>query len=271
MDIKGQSGLYSLSSSGIVGMSPNHFEEESDLFIEKMKQTGAIDQAVFSLSIGMNDVQSKITFGGYDLEKYATGPIKWHNIHFFSAYWEVNMVHLHFDLDGDKQYLFPGRSLIVDSGTSFNLMPENDLFKLLSYFESSIGLQFELDVVPYAVCTRDQADQFPDLHFKIDQTYYTLPRESYVLYEEGACALKLMSSSEMGIWILGLNFFENYYTVFDQENRRVGFAPSIHAQERMSTINLIQNDQPEDVRPTRYTLGGLAVVGVMIATCVCIR
>ena len=81
-------------------MSPNHFEEDSDLFIEKRKETGAIDQAVFLLSIGMEDVQSKITFGGYDLEKYATGDVKWHNIDQFSAYWEVNMVHLNFEVDG---------------------------------------------------------------------------------------------------------------------------------------------------------------------------
>jgi hypothetical protein len=175
-------------------MSPNHFEEESDLFIEKMKEAGAIDQAVFSLSIGMNDVQSKITFGGYDLDEYATGAIKWHNIHMFSAYWEVNMVHLHFEIGGEKQYMFPGRDLIVDSGTSFNLMPENDLNKMLSYFESSMNLSFILDVVPYTICSLNQSESFPDLHFKIDDTYYTLPRESYVLYEDGVCALKLMSS-----------------------------------------------------------------------------
>ena len=68
-------------------MSPNHFEEESDLFIEKMKQTGAIDEAVFSLSIGMHEQQSKITFGGYDLEEFATGDIIWHDIDSYSTYW----------------------------------------------------------------------------------------------------------------------------------------------------------------------------------------
>lgn len=27
-------------------------------------------------------------------------------------------------------------------------------------------------------------------------------------------------------WILGLNFFTNYYSVFDYENKRIGFAES---------------------------------------------
>lgn len=33
-------------------------------------------------------------------------------------------------------------------------------------------------------------------------------------------------------WILGLNFFENYYTVFDYENLAIGFADSIHKGEK---------------------------------------
>ena len=45
-----------------------------------MKKKGAIDHAVFSLSIAMKDVQSMITFGGYDTKRFATGPLKWHNI-----------------------------------------------------------------------------------------------------------------------------------------------------------------------------------------------
>ena len=43
-----------------------------------MKETGAIDNAIFSMSIGPEDIQSFITFGGYDVDQYANRPIHWH-------------------------------------------------------------------------------------------------------------------------------------------------------------------------------------------------
>jgi len=79
------------------------------------------------------------------------------------------------------------------------------------------------------------------LRFNIDGTPYYLPKESYVVRFASAnyCEMKIMKHPIIQVWILGLNFFENYYTVFDQEELRVGFAPSIHAQPRMK--QLLQN------------------------------
>ena len=39
--------------SGLIGMSPNPYDEESDLFVANMKQWGVIDHAIFSLAVGM--------------------------------------------------------------------------------------------------------------------------------------------------------------------------------------------------------------------------
>lgn len=40
-------------------------------------------------------------------------------------------------------------------------------------------------------------------------------------------------------WILGLNFFTNYYTVFDYANKAIGFAPSVNFLKpvEMSFVN----------------------------------
>ena len=51
---------------------------------------------------------------------------------------------------------------------------------------------------------------------------YFIPWENYVkkysafgLYER--CYLKIMANPSIDFYIMGLNFFENYYTVFDKD------------------------------------------------------
>lgn len=63
----------------------------------------------------------------------------------------------------------------------------------------------------------------------VDDVSYFLPKESFAVKENELCGLKIMTHDILNYWILGLNFFENYYIVFDQEDMKLGFAPSIHA------------------------------------------
>ena len=71
MTIDKHDNMQGLKSSGLAGMSPKRLD--ADLFIEKMKKTGAIDEAIFSFSIGLGQKPNRMTFGGYDIEKYAKG------------------------------------------------------------------------------------------------------------------------------------------------------------------------------------------------------
>lgn len=41
------------------------------MLLDEMKLNGAIDQRVFSIYIDWDNMNSKISFGGYDLAKYA--------------------------------------------------------------------------------------------------------------------------------------------------------------------------------------------------------
>jgi hypothetical protein len=58
---------------------------------------------------------------------------------------------------------------------------------------------------------------------------YTLSKESYAERNPftGECDFKMMSlqfpPGQPKIWVLGLNFFHMYYTIFDAEKMRVGF------------------------------------------------
>ena len=67
----------------------------------------------------------------------------------------------------------------------------------------------------------------PVLSFTIDGVTYKIPPASYIGYSAGICTLKIMTNKrDKNFLTLGLNFFENYYTVFDVGNKRIGLQPS---------------------------------------------
>jgi hypothetical protein len=101
------------------------------LFIERAFEDGAIRNKQFSLAIGESEDResmeasntSFLTIGGYDLDKYAKSEITWHSI-LKEPYWSVPLTKITL---GRKIVHIPDspESIIVDSGTSFLLIPDN--------------------------------------------------------------------------------------------------------------------------------------------------
>ena len=107
-----QQGLDGLQADGLVGLAPSPHKNQqgfsSELFIEKLKKSGAVDDAVFSLMINSDDsVDSKITLGGYNSEKFGKegSHIHWHPLKPREQngkydHWRLDMNSLYF---GDKK------------------------------------------------------------------------------------------------------------------------------------------------------------------------
>ena len=51
-----------------------------------------------------------------------------------------------------------------------------------------------------------------------------------MINRNGHCVLQIAPTGNTGKAYLGINFFQNYYGIFDMENKRVGFAESIYSE-----------------------------------------
>lgn len=117
-----------LQADGILGMSPTHHDEKGELLIEELYNQGEIDARIFSMQIGDLNEESVITLGGYDLERYAKGDFTWHDLA-NKNYWTLNMDSVTL---GGEELDIETTDVIVDSGTSFLLMPTRKI-TLTSY------------------------------------------------------------------------------------------------------------------------------------------
>lgn len=126
---------------------------------------------------------------------------------------------------------------MADSGTSLNLMPEHDYKRIYNYFfKGKFRCQRLKNTLTMCDCTQQEHESIPDIHFTLDGTEYKINRDQWFerAPEYNKCVIKIMHGPHKPYWILGLNFFTNYYTVFDYKNMQIGFAESINMGKPMN-------------------------------------
>lgn len=223
-------------------MAPSSQNDGADLMVQKLYDQGVISQNVFSFQVGTVDGTSHVTIGGYDVEEFSIEKeLTWHNL-INNFWWTLGLKGVQV---GGKDIGVTTKQVIIDTGTSYALMPSSDFRKIQQYFISE-GHQctFENTFFNQFVCqcSDEQYKSYPSIDVKIDERLYTLGPQNYIDRTIDICSFKVMTSQMSGdsaFWIMGLTFFQNYYTVFDLENQRIGIAES-----KLSTLGN-KTDQSE--------------------------
>jgi len=150
-----------------------------------------------------------------------------------NGYWEIAIADAGFD---GKTIGTKGKSAIIDSGTSYILMSENDAVALHGLIPDSTH-SGETFTVP---CSTTKPVQI-----KFGDRTYDISTADYVGRDlgNGNCASNIVGRQAFGEnqWLVGDVFLKNVYTVFDSDNSRVGFGvekqtvPSPHSSSTPTT------------------------------------
>lgn len=197
-------GFDSISVGGVETVFHNAIEQ------------GAVEKPMFAFYLGDN-ADGELTFGGYDDTKFE-GDLSWVALS-DATYWRINT-------DGVKIGLFSSgpSDAIVDSGTSLITGPSKDILAIALEIgaKPTITGQYTIDC--------EKVDDIPEITWTIDGKDYPVPGKDLVISASGTCLFAMMGMDfpKPGPqWILGDVFMRKYYTVFDYEQERVGFAKAV--------------------------------------------
>ncbi|EER03390.1 conserved hypothetical protein [Perkinsus marinus ATCC 50983] len=315
-DLEG--GLY----DGVMGLGFSALSTTGTTALENIISRLAEPVLAFSLiedPIAAATMGSSITFGGLDGAMYRPDTLTWTPL-VGHVYWAMETVlevleektHEKDGLAGDgggavsedgkndanddigafpRQLFIQRQAVVLDSGTSYLLVPRPDFVKFLSALlpsdklaECSALKPSNLLICPCQLqryarkinvrvvciidshCPRTQVlvanRQFPI--FPAD--YFTGPALS-----GGQCVLEVQMGHDTSPWVFGDTFMKKFYTVFDVGHSRIGLADRLHVPEHSASRMVVNSPllpQEQDAHGFRETeLGALVAVALVTLLC----
>jgi len=204
---------------GIFGLSlPQMSEGGGFNIMDDMVSEKVLKSNIFSVFFGAKDPEeSEISFGEYKHQRMASelvfAPVT------TPGYWQVAMEDV--TINNKKQKLCMsqgGCQVAVDTGTSLLAGPTDIINTLID----RLGVADD--------CAN--FGKLPDLGFVVQTHVLNLKPEDYVDKSSDGCSVALMTLDipppKGPLFIFGDPFLRKYYTVYDRENLRVGFALAAH-------------------------------------------
>ncbi|CAD8135397.1 unnamed protein product [Paramecium pentaurelia] len=224
---------------GIVGLAyPTMAAYHFNPLFDNIMQQKLLDRNVFSFYFSRQEGSrtSELTLGGWNQDHFE-GELHFHNVA-NKYYWllEANNILVN---GKDVGLCKGGCSVIADTGTSLITGPSDDLYDMLDALNIDENCK-NLKELPTLTFVLD------GIHYDLDAHDYIMKIDSYgneIAYGSFASTDSFL---EMGggcecigtfmpldipfpqgpAWILGDTFLSKYYSVYDRDNDRVGFARS---------------------------------------------
>ena len=202
------------SFDGLIGLGfPELATGKAPTFFQHLLDQKLIDEASYSLY--MSDNNSVLIFGGVD-KKYAKSEFKYFPV-IDDGFWSIETDGLVID---DTIIELPNETKFIasfDSGTS-RIRVSTQIGELL---DSLIGLE---ENVNYGA---DIIESLPNISLKLGSFLLNIPPSSYMICDKTHCIYGIQASSGLPdpyYMFFGAIFLQTFYTHFDFQHKRIGFA-----------------------------------------------
>lgn len=213
---------------GIVGLGRGDTTEpaiNAPTFMDALKSAGAIKAKLYGLSLwresdgGTND--GEISFGSADHSKYSGSLSYISIIDNPDGFWEIPIGDA--SVNG-KSLGLSQRSALIDSGTSFILMPSDDAQKLHGQIPGS-----QQNGERYTLPCNWQGT----VSLTLNGITYDISYKDIVYQSSNQCISNVVGRQTFGPdqWLVGDVFMKNVYTVFDFDGSRLGFGKKSASSE----------------------------------------
>ncbi|GMG26994.1 aspartic-type endopeptidase ctsD [Aspergillus flavus] len=237
MDVRMLFGLASNASDqfqnypmdGIIGLGRAEEGSYGPSFMEAVIEQKSLKSNIVSFSLSRAADGGKdgaVTFGGVDKTKF-TGNISYTDALSGNNRWTIPLDDA--SVDGNACN-FVNKTAIIDTGTSYALIPPKDAAALHKLIPGSSASGDENFVIP---CNSTA---------KVELTFsgksYTISPKDYVGSKYGSGCVSTIIGHQMfgdNEWLVGDVFLKNVYTVFDFDQDRVGFAVRGNSSAKAST------------------------------------
>lgn len=227
----GFSGVDGIIGFGPVDLTANTVDGANSVptFMDNLYNQGSISSEVLGVSFkpesgsDSDDTNGELTLGGTDSSKYS-GSITYFNTlqsGDAAAYWGISIASFTYG----STTLASSATGIVDTGTTLIYIPTKAYNKLLS---AAGGSADNSGLTAFSSKPTSNFNiKFGSTTFSLTPAQYLVPTSQYSEFglSSGTYYAFFADGGSSGVdTIIGQKFLENYYSVFDTTNSRIGFA-----------------------------------------------
>ena len=139
--------------------------------------------------------------------------------------WAVDVISISLQKDNEQNNIFvsPFTKALIESGTSLISVSEKIRDKLYNSLQSE-GKGCSL-YLGFIICKEKKLSNYPDIVFNLCGNKMTLNPIDYIeIFENFLLIFIQIYTGNEDLIVLGDTFMRKYYTVFDLEGKKIGFA-----------------------------------------------